>query len=71
MKIANFILHYPYKGGKSTVKGVAKGASKAISVVSGISRKAGDVGSKAHQLLKQTGTKARAERKSGGKESVK
>ncbi len=55
--------------GKSTYNDAKRATKGAINGVSGISRKAGDAGSKAHNLLKQTGQKARAERKAGGKKT--
>jgi len=62
-----------YSGGKSAGKQIGNAgkavASKSISAVSGISRSAGDYGSKAHGLLKETGRKATAERRAGGKKS--
>ena len=57
------------------LKGSAQGTAKvgkiatnaSIKAVGGASRKVGSAGSKAHNLLKKTGRKASAERKSGGK----
>ncbi|MDL1957378.1 MAG: type IV secretion system protein [Candidatus Desulfofervidus auxilii] len=55
--------------GKSTYNTAKKSTGKVINGVSGVSRKAGDAGSKAHKLLRETGKKARAERKAGGKKN--
>jgi len=56
-----------YSAGKGAVhrasKSVVAGAGKITSTVGGVSRKAGSVGSKAHNLLKQQGKKASSERK--------
>jgi len=58
-----------YGAGKSTTKSTVKGVGKTIGAVSGVSRKVGSAGSKAHNLLKETGRKASAERRAGGKKN--
>lgn len=57
------------KAGKSAGKSAGRGIGKTIGAVSGVSRSAGNAGSKAHGLLKETGKKATAERRAGGKKS--
>jgi len=55
------------EGVKGSFKAGKTGANASIKAVGGISRKAGNAGSKAHTLLKETGRKASAERRRGKK----
>lgn len=57
------------KAGKSAGKSAGRGIGKTIGAISGVSRSAGNAGSKAHRLLKETGKKATADRRAGRKKS--
>lgn len=58
-----------YTASKTATKSTIKQGGEVIDKVSGISQRAGNAGSKAHNLLKQTAKKASAERRTGGKKN--